>query len=241
MKVLSFQEFKLKVLKGVNDLSNSYLNKVEEESNEKMCSLYDSLDVKFYREYDRFRIHSLVFSDSGLGCYEVRLDETSYETLDDIKELYSSKYSLEINYVNILSVDYVYLTKASVLVEGVDLRSEKDRLVDSIIHILYVNDVMDKAVFITKRFPIRKFIPHDVGYFKKGVSGWSYSIVDDYLANGRMLMFLRADGNCISIERGSENISTNPSNLYLDLTSYCKSKDLVVLNCGTLGLQIAIK
>ena len=164
------------------------------------------------------------------------VDLNEFETLYDLKIHYKSMFK-KVNFMNLLSVDYVYLFKSGVYVEGEDLRSQEQILNDNIVHCLYSNGFLNEVLIHNNKYTFNFYNPFYPKYSRKNIHGWSYEIIDKYLIEGRIKIFLSSD-TLFSYDDLSRKIISNPSSLLFELKVVCDSSDSSLNSCSNLGIQI---
>lgn len=192
--------------------------------------------VIYYRLIDRFLVYRVVHYSSSRGYSMCTVDLSEFETLDDLKIHYKSMFK-KVNFMNLLSVDYVYLFKSGVYVEGEDLRSQEQILNDNIVHCLYSNGFLNEVLIHNNKYTFNFYNPFHPKYSRKNIHGWSYEIIDKYLIEGRIKIFLSSD-TLFSYDDLSRNIISNPSSLLFELKVVCNSSDSSLNSCSNLGIQI---
>lgn len=192
--------------------------------------------VIYYRLIDRFLVYRVVHYSSSRGYSMCTVDLNEFETLDDLKIHYKSMFK-KVNFMNLLSVDYVYLFKSGVYVEGEDLRSQEQILNDNIVHCLYSNGFLNEVLIHNNKYTFNFYNPFYPKYSRKNIHGWSYEIIDKYLIEGRIKIFLSSD-TLFSYDDLSRNIISNPSSLLFELKVVCDSSDGSLNSCSNLGIQI---
>ena len=192
--------------------------------------------VIYYRLIDRFLVYRVVHYSSSRGYSMCTVDLSEFETLDDLKIHYKSMFK-KVNFMNLLSVDYVYLFKSGVYVEGEDLRSQEQVLNDNIVHCLYSNGFLNEVLIHNNKYTFNFYNPFHPKYSRKNIHGWSYEIIDKYLIEGRIKIFLSSD-TLFSYDDLSRNIISNPSSLLFELKVVCSSSDGSLNSCSNLGIQI---
>lgn len=192
--------------------------------------------VIYYRLIDRFLVYRVVHYSSSRGYSMCTVDLNEFETLDDLKIYYKSMFK-KVNFMNLLSVDYVYLFKSGVYVEGEDLRSQEQILNDKIVHCLYSNGFLNEVLIHNNKYTFNFYNPFYPKYSRKNIHGWSYEIIDKYLIEGRIKIFLSSD-TLFSYDDLSRNIISNPSSLLFELKVVCDSSDGSLNSCSNLGIQI---
>lgn len=192
--------------------------------------------VIYYRLIDRFLVYRVVHYSSSRGYSMCTVDLSEFETLDDLKIHYKSMFK-KVNFMNLLSVDYVYLFKSGVYVEGEDLRSQEQILNDNIVHCLYSNGFLNEVLIHNNKYTFNFYNPFHPKYSRKNIHGWSYEIIDKYLIEGRIKIFLSSD-TLFSYDDISRNIISNPSSLLFELKVVCNSSDSSLNSCSNLGIQI---
>lgn len=193
--------------------------------------------VIYYRLIDRFLVYRVVHYSPSRSYSMCTVDLNEFETLDDLKSHYKSMFK-KVNFMNLLSVDYVYLFKSGVYVEGEDLRSQEQVLNDNIIHCLYSNGFLNEVLIHNNKYTFNFYNPFYPKYGKKNIQGWSYEIVDKYLVEGRIKIFLSSD-TLFSYDDFSRKIVSNPSSLLFELKHVCESSDGALNSCSNLGIQIS--
>ena len=192
--------------------------------------------VIYYRLIDRFLVYRVVHYSSSRGYSMCTVDLSEFETLDDLKIHYKYMFK-KVNFMNLLSVDYVYLFKSGVYVEGEDLRSQEQILNDNIVHCLYSNGFLNEVLIHNNKYTFNFYNPFHPKYSRKNIHGWSYEIIDKYLIEGRIKIFLSSD-TLFSYDDLSRNIISNPSSLLFELKVVCNSSDSSLNSCSNLGIQI---
>lgn len=244
---MSSKKFQIEFLNKLKDsVVNKFKSVVESPSQEEGVSLeindvqalgLNKAKVIYYKTFEKFEVYRVV-SYSDEECYSIcNSDLNGFLTLDYLESYYESIFK-EVEFINLLSVDYVYLYNSGVCVEGLDLRTPEQILNDSFVHCLYVNKVMNEVLVHNEVLTCKFYRPFDGNYNEKNLEGWSYSIVDDYLKSGRIKIFLSSD-NLYEFHRITKAIRMEPDQLLIDLQCTCVSTGTVFSHCGNLGVQIS--
>lgn len=193
--------------------------------------------VIYYRTIDKFLVYRVVSYSTSQNYNLCNVDLNEFETLDELKEFYSNSF-IKVNFINLLSVDYVYLFKSGIHVEGQDLRTNNQILNDKIIHCLYSNGFLQDVLIHTDKFNVEFYKPFDGSYSKRSKEGWSYEVIDSYLKEGRMKMFLSSD-TLFFYDSMSKQIKSEPSYLLMELKYTCEGNGNSLNSCSNLGIQIS--
>lgn len=193
--------------------------------------------VIYYRTIDKFLVYRVVSYSTSEKYNLCNVDLSEFDTLDELKEFYTNSF-LKVNFINLLSVDYVYLFKSGIHVEGQDLRTANQILNDKIVHCLYSNGFLCDVLIHTDKFNVEFYKPFDGNYSKKNADGWSYEIVDKYLKEGRMKMFLSSD-TLFFYDKMIKQMKSEPSSLLIELKYTCEGNGDSLNSCSNLGIQIS--
>jgi len=230
-------------LKGItsyfkgDSIGENLVNKVVDTFSNSTLMFSNKAIVLYYKYYSNFRVYTSVLN----GRINLMKDSTDYYSLTDIYSTYNEKYG-EVEYVNVLSESYVYLTKSGVYSQGEDLRDSNSKLCDDIFFILFATGCLDKIIFITKNFDCSSYGFIEKIYSNVNRDRWSMSLVDKGLSeNNRLSVLLYPIDDTIVYDSITDRVYTKPKELFLDLYVYCQSKNLFLSHCGDLGIQIAVK
>lgn len=219
------------------DVINVFNYKPASEGDELKSLNIEQGTVIYYRTIDKFLVYRVVSYSTSEQYNMCNVDLNEFETLDDLKEFYN-KCFLKVNFINLLSVDYVYLFKSGIHVEGQDLRTNNQILNDKIVHCLFSNGFLNDVLIYTDRFNVEFYRPFDGNYTKRNIDGWSYEIVDKYLKEGRMKMFLSSETLFI-YDKIVKQMKSEPSSLLLELKYTCDGNGNSLDACSNLGIQIS--
>lgn len=222
----------------VNCLKTGIIGEVLSNKTQEIPSEFSSKSIiLYYRYYSNFKVYASVLE----GKLNLMDDDSLYYDLDEIYRVYKEKYQ-DIECFNVLSEDYVYLTKSGVYTRGDDLRDSNSRLCDDVFFILYATDCLDRVLYVTNKFNCKSYGFVDRLYNAVNKNKWSMSLVDEGLAeNNRLSVLLYPIGNSIEYDFLTDRVFTNPVELYSDLFIYCEKKNLFLHHCGDLGLQVSMK
>ena len=197
---------------------------------------YNKVKVIYYRTVDGYCVYRAVMINEQDEISLSVLDKECYDNLPNLEKSYKERFdSVEI--YNLLSVDYVYLYKSGVFVDGTDLRTRDQILSDKIVHCLYVNEFLDEVLVHHKYLPIKLYKPFDGDYADKNSANWSSEMVDNYLASDRIKVFISSD-TLFSFNKISKSIIVNPIELLTELECTAVSCGFMLSHCGDLGMQV---
>lgn len=215
--------------------NESLVSKVVDSFSSPSCS--NRPLVLYFKYYSKYKVYATVLN----GRINLMKDSTIYYDLNEMKTFYGEKYE-NVEYFNVLSESYVYLTKSGVYSQGEDLRDSNSKLCDNIFYILYATECLDKILFITRNFNFENYGFIEKLYNNVNKDRWSMSLVDKSLIdNDRLSVLLYPIDDAITYDSITDRIYTKPIELYLDLFIYCKNNNLFLSHCGDLGIQIAVK
>lgn len=232
----------------LNKMKDSVVNKFKSVMNN--TGKEESLDIKdvevlgldkakviYFKTFENFQIYRVV-SYSEENAYSICTSDLNvFLTLDHLMDYYNSIFK-EVEFVNLLSVDYVYLYNSGVCVQGLDLRTPDQILNDTFVHCLYNNKTLNEVLVHTKKLDCKFYAPFDGNYDDKNFDGWSYSIVDKYLDDGRVKLFLTSD-TLFGFDKITKAIKIEPDQLLIDLQCSCVSTGSILSHCGDLGVQVS--
>lgn len=236
----------------LNKIKNLFMSKfssmvkvdtVSEPSKEEVDLDLTIAKVVYYRSIDKFLVYrTILMTDETVFVEKDNYslccnDDKEFSTLDELKRYYRDKFNI-VEFYNLLSVDYVYLYKSGVCVEGSDLRTPSQILEDKIIHCLYTNGFLNEVLIHTKRFNCKFYRPFCGDYSDKNLEGWSYEVVDFYLEDSRLKLFLSSD-TLFSFNKITKSIIINPIELLTELECSCVTGGNILSHCGDLGIQIS--
>ena len=220
-----------------SDVVNVFNYKPASDGEELRSLSIEQGTVIYYRTIDKFLVYRVISYSTSQQYNMCNVDLNEFETLDELKEFYSNSF-LKVNFVNLLSVDYVYLFKSGIHVEGQDLRTNTQVLNDKVVHCLYSNGFLNDVLIHTSRFDVEFYKPFDGNYHKRTVDGWSYEIIDEYLKEGRMKMFLSSE-TLFFYDKILKQIKSEPSSLLMELKYTCDGNGNSLNSCNNLGIQIS--
>lgn len=193
--------------------------------------------VIYYRCLDKLLVYRVISYSEDRAYSMSNLEMKEFVSKSEIEKYYNELFE-KVELFNLLSVDYVYLYKSGVAVEGSDLRTSNQILNDKIIHCLYVNEFLNEVLIHNELLTTKFYRPYDGNYSDENSEGWSYEIVDRYLNVGRVKMFLTSD-NLFDFNKVTKSIIVNPIELLTELECSCVGSGSVVSHCGDLGIQIS--
>lgn len=212
------------------------------EVNIKDMSLkYKDLIVLYYKYYDNYKVYRFNFSNDFECIVESISCDKEFYNLDSIKDYCKEHFNLVPTFKSILSTDYVYVSKSGIMCSESDLRSLSDKISDNVFYIMFANDCLEYIDFVNKQTDCREYEYLGQRYFTLNKHRWSYSLINDRIKEGALVVLLKAQKPYIEVESISNRILTQPKELYSDLVGYCNQNNLYLTHCGDLGIQIAIK
>lgn len=233
-----FDKFQMKLQKIIGMLSskNSPKNEFDDLVVTESSLGYNSVKVIYYRTVDSYCVYrSIMINEKDEISLSV-LDKEDYPSLEEIKKEYSERFD-NVELYNLLSVDYVYLYKSGVFVDGTDLRTRDQILSDKIVHCLYVNEFLDEVLVHHKHLSTRLYKPFDGNYNDKNVANWSLEMVDNFLSSDRIKVFISSD-TLFTFNKISKSIIVNPIELLTELECTAIGCGFILSHCGDLGMQI---
>lgn len=228
-----------KTLSTISEVSGKISVSANNKIKKNIESSYSNLTIMYYKNYNVYKIYRAIFYNSSTNKSERVQYDLEFETVLEIEEFFK-QYNLDCEYINALSKDYIYITKSGINTNGADFRLTKDIVSDLLFYSIYANSVLDSVDLVTDRVPLSKFYPVLENKDKLNTERWSYSTVENYLGNGRMVAFLMSQTN-IEYDGNLDKIITNPKELLFDLVALGKSNQLHITHCGNLGIQISFK
>lgn len=222
--------------KGNEEIINVFEFSPSMEEQAKSLSI-DSASIIYYRTSDKFLIYRVVSYSTSERFNLCNSDFSSFETIDDLKDFYKDSFK-KVDFINLLSVDYVYLCKAGVYVEGQDLRTRNQILNDKVVHCLFTNGFLNEVLIHTNKLNNGFYRPFDGNYTRRNREGWSYELIDSYLRDSRMKMFLTSD-SVFFYNKITKQMDSSPSELLVELECSCSSDGNKLNHCGDLGIQIS--
>lgn len=223
------------VSNGLEALANKIRNNSSKECEKK----YDYINVLYFREYSHYRVYRVVYCNELENKSTKDIVDKEFHSLTDLKDFFNSR-SDDVRLINVLSKDYVYLTKSGVNTDGSDFRLDKEILSDLVFHCIYVNCCLDSVDLLNNRIGVNLYIPYSKSLDYVNKSRWSLSTVMKYLDNGRMCVFLHSTTS-IKFDEDLDVLTTRPKELLYDLTALSKTNQVHVNDCGDLGIQISFK
>lgn len=198
---------------------------------------YTKVNVIYYRTIDGYHVYRTIMLNEQDSVSICVLDKELYKNLDVLRRSYEERFE-KTELFNLLSVDYIYLYKSGIFVDGVDLRNKDQILSDKVVHCLFVNGFLDEVLVHNRNINVKVYKPFDGDYSDVNDSNWSYELVDNYIRTERMKMFLSSD-TLFSFNKISKSVIVNPIELLNELECTCVNCNYKLSHCGDLGMQIS--